>query len=68
MANGITPSAQATIDPVVFFQSLSPFFTMDLAQAEDGHWFIMEIGDGQVAGLPDGIPPQVLFSALQPSP
>jgi len=46
----------------------SPFFTMDLAQAEDGHWFIMEIGDGQVAGLPDGIPPQVLFSALQLSP
>ena len=42
----------------------SPFFTMDLAQAEDGHWFIMELGDGQVAGLPDGVRPQVLFSAL----
>jgi hypothetical protein len=44
----------------------SPFFTMDLAQAEDGHWFIMELGDGQVAGLPAGILPQVLFTALRP--
>lgn len=43
----------------------SPFFTMDLAQAEDGHWFIMELGDGQVAGLPDGVPPQDIFTALR---
>lgn len=31
----------------------SPFFTMDLAQREDGCWIIIELGDGQVAGLPD---------------
>ncbi len=42
----------------------SPFFTMDLAQAEDGHWFIMELGDGQVAGLPDGIHPESLFQSF----
>jgi hypothetical protein len=46
----------------------SPFFTMDLAQAEDGRWFIMELGDGQVAGLPDGVLPQVLFSAFLQKP
>jgi hypothetical protein len=45
----------------------SPFFTMDLAQAEDGHWFIMELGDGQVAGLPDGLPPSDLLRALRAS-
>ncbi|MBA3936233.1 MAG: ATP-grasp domain-containing protein [Planctomycetes bacterium] len=44
----------------------SPFFTMDLAQAQDGHWFIMELGDGQVAGLPDGVRPESLFRSLLP--
>lgn len=42
----------------------SPFFTMDLAQAEDGHWFIMELGDGQVAGLPEGVRPETLLSSF----
>jgi hypothetical protein len=42
----------------------SPFFTMDLDQAEDGHWFIMELGDGQVAGLPDGVRPESLFRSF----
>ncbi|MBX2843377.1 MAG: ATP-grasp domain-containing protein [Flammeovirgaceae bacterium] len=31
----------------------SNFFTMDIAKREDGNWIIMELGDGQVAGLPD---------------
>ncbi|MEM6297524.1 MAG: ATP-grasp domain-containing protein [Bacteroidota bacterium] len=31
----------------------SNFFTMDIAQKKDGDWIIMELGDGQVAGLPD---------------
>jgi hypothetical protein len=40
------------------FQSIaatiqSRFFTMDIAQREDGTWIIVELGDGQVAGLPD---------------
>jgi hypothetical protein len=43
----------------------SPFFTMDLALVEDGHWFIMEHGDGQVAGLPDGVLLQILLAAIQ---
>lgn len=31
----------------------SNFFTMDIAKMENGDWIIMELGDGQVAGLPD---------------
>jgi hypothetical protein len=30
----------------------SPFFTMDVAMLEDGTWTVIELGDGQVAGLP----------------
>lgn len=31
----------------------SKFFTMDVAKKKNGEWIIMELGDGQVAGLPD---------------
>ena len=31
----------------------SHFFTMDIAQKKTGEWIIMELGDGQVAGLPE---------------
>lgn len=31
----------------------SRFFTMDVAQRRDGVWMVVELGDGQVAGLPD---------------
>jgi ATP-grasp domain-containing protein len=30
----------------------SRFFTMDVAKRVDGGWMIVELGDGQVAGLP----------------
>lgn len=30
----------------------SRFFTMDLARRRDGEWMIVELGDGQVSGLP----------------
>lgn len=30
----------------------SNFFTMDVAEKEDGSWMILEMGDGQVSGLP----------------
>lgn len=30
----------------------SAFFTMDVALKEDGTWVVIELGDGQVAGLP----------------
>jgi hypothetical protein len=31
----------------------SNFFTMDVAKIENGDWTIIELGDGQVSGLPD---------------
>jgi len=31
----------------------SKLFTMDVAKKKNGDWIIMELGDGQVAGLPD---------------
>lgn len=31
----------------------SRFFTMDVAKVENGGWTIIELGDGQVSGLPD---------------
>ena len=31
----------------------SRFFTMDIAKLEAGSWTIVELGDGQVSGLPD---------------
>ncbi|WP_196893025.1 ATP-grasp domain-containing protein [Aureivirga marina] len=33
----------------------SNFFSMDIAQKENGEWIIMEIGDGQVSGFPDNL-------------
>lgn len=43
---------------IIFFQNIaakieSNFFTMDVAKKKKGGWIIMELGDGQVAGLPD---------------
>jgi ATP-grasp domain, R2K clade family 3 len=32
---------------------LSHFFTMDVAKTKSGKWLIIELGDGQVAGLPE---------------
>lgn len=42
----------------------SPFYTMDLAQRMDSEWLIVELGDGQVAGLPDQADPAVFYAAL----
>jgi hypothetical protein len=44
--------------PISQFQDVaqkvqSRFFTMDVAKRLDGDWLIVELGDGQVAGLPD---------------
>lgn len=33
----------------------SNFFSMDIAKAKNGKWIIIELGDGQVAGLPDKV-------------
>jgi hypothetical protein len=40
------------------------FVTTDLALREDGVWRVVEVGDGQVSGLPAGTDPSVLVKAL----
>lgn len=48
--------AKPSIDEILKFNKLgvtipSNFFTMDIAEREDGSWMILELGDGQVSGL-----------------
>jgi hypothetical protein len=42
----------------------SRFFTMDVAQRRDGEWIIIELGDGQVAGLPEAANVHAFYVAL----
>lgn len=42
----------------------SRFFTMDVARTLTGEWIIVELGDGQVAGLPERLPAADFYSAL----
>lgn len=41
-----------------------PFVTTDMALREDGAWRVVEVGDGQVSGLPAGADATALFTAL----
>jgi hypothetical protein len=40
------------------------FFTMDVARRRDGGWMIVEIGDGQVSGLPRESDADGFYAAL----
>lgn len=42
----------------------SRFFTMDVARRLDGVWMIVELGDGQVAGLPEQVDTGAFYRAL----
>jgi len=42
----------------------SRFFTMDIAKRKDGDWMIVELGDGQVAGLPEKANAVDFYSSL----
>jgi len=46
-------------------QVRSRFFTMDVAKCVTGEWMIVELGDGQVAGLPEKADPLEFYKALQ---
>lgn len=51
-------SYTALIPPFEKFEAVaqkiqSRFFTMDIAKRKEGEWMIIELGDGQVAGLPE---------------
>jgi hypothetical protein len=46
----------------------SLFYTMDIAKTKQGHWLIVELGDGQVAGLPDNADKEAFYKALKSTP
>lgn len=43
----------------------SRFFTMDIAQTIQSEWLIVELGDGQVAGLPDNADLENFYNKLK---
>lgn len=43
----------------------SNFFTMDIAQKINGDWLIVELGDGQVAGLPERANENLFYKNLK---
>ena len=43
----------------------SRFFTMDVAQRRCGGWLIVELGDAQVAGLPEHADVDEFYKALR---
>ncbi|HLE30660.1 MAG TPA: ATP-grasp domain-containing protein [Anaerolineales bacterium] len=42
----------------------SRFFTMDVARRKDGRWLIVELGDAQVAGLPEKADARDFYKAI----
>ena len=42
----------------------SRFFSMDVARQKTGQWLVMELGDGQVAGLPDNADVDQFYQGL----
>ena len=42
----------------------SPFASADFALNADGKWWLLEVGDGQVSGLPDPKAAGAVFAAL----
>lgn len=60
---------QGTFPPIDQFSEIakvvqSRFFTMDVAKRIDDDWMIIELGDGQVAGLPGNVDIFAFYKAL----
>jgi hypothetical protein len=59
------------VEPVIEeFEPIIPkiksnFFTMDIAKRKSGSWIIVELGDGQVAGLPDNANKEEFYAELK---
>jgi ATP-grasp domain, R2K clade family 3 len=63
---------QQTFPPIDLFRPIaqkvqSRFFTMDVARRLDGTWNIIELGDGQVAGLPARADVATFYQTLVPT-
>lgn len=57
------PDFEALLDLVATVPS--NFFTVDFARLETGEWMIVELGDGQVSGLPDNMDLAAFYNALR---
>ena len=60
--------AAPKLDPAILAigkQVGSKFFTMDIAKTAEGEWIIMELGDGQVAGLPEQTDVEMFYQKLR---
>lgn len=60
---GLTPPTSLFV--YVAREVRSRFFTMDIAQRTDGEWMIVELGDAQVAGLPEKADLDEFYRALR---
>ncbi|WP_420595935.1 ATP-grasp domain-containing protein [Deinococcus sp.] len=61
--------ANAVPPPLDWIESIAAglmgrFLTLDVAQRLDGVWRVVEIGDAQVAGLPEQLPVAAFYQAL----
>lgn len=63
---GTYPSIKPPIEQFhkVASEVQSRFFSMDIAERKNGDWLIIELGDGQVAGLPQTIDIQHFYQQL----
>jgi hypothetical protein len=59
---GVLPDFQTLLPAVARIPSR--FFTVDFARLENGEWIIVELGDGQVSGLPDTADLKHFYDAL----
>lgn len=57
------PPPTATFMPILT-KVQSPFFSCDIARRTSGEWTIVELGDGQVAGLPDRCDARTFYRSL----
>ena len=43
----------------------SNFFTMDIARTAEGEFIIIELGDGQVAGIPENMDKDIIYRSIK---
>ena len=48
----------------ILSRSISPFFAVDIAERDDGRWFVVELNDGGTAGLPQPALADEFYRAL----
>lgn len=60
--NAVLGEFQAVIQSIE-----SRFFTIDFAKTNNGPWIVLELGDGQAAGLPDDTNAERFYTQLQKS-